>query len=69
MDRRLINTLIINDNDLECKSDKLTLHDLNITHLNFNLEDLNNFELIIYSGKRGTKILRSSYFKSGRIVG
>ena len=43
MDRRLINTLIINDNDLKC-------------------------DLIIYTGKRGTKILKSKYFKSGKIT-
>lgn len=69
MDRRLINTLIVNDDDLECKSEKLTLHDLKITHLNFQLKDLDEFDLIIYSGKRGTKILKSKYFKSGKIIG
>lgn len=68
MDRRLINTLIINDNDLKCKSESLTLHDLNISHLNFQLEDLEVFDLIIYTGKRGTKILKSKYFKSGKIT-
>lgn len=68
MDRRLINTLIINDNDLKCKSESLTLYDLNISHLNFQLEDLEVFDLIIYTGKRGTKILKSKYFKSGKIT-
>ena len=69
MDRRLINTLIVNDNDLECKSETLTLHDLNITHLNFKSEDLQIFDLIVYTGKLCTKILRSKYFKSGKITG
>lgn len=67
MDRRLINTLIVNDNDVDCNSDKLTLTDLTIQNLNFILDDLKSFELIVYSGKRGTKVLRSKYFKSGKI--
>ena len=44
-------------------------YDLKITHLNFQLKDLDEFDLIIYSGKRGTKILKSKYFKSGKIIG
>lgn len=68
MDRRTIISLIVGDDDIECKSESLTLTDLSTKDLNFNLEDLKKFELIVYSGKRGTKILRSKYFKSGKIV-
>lgn len=67
MDRRLINLLIVNDDDLECNTGKVTLSDLNLNHLSFSREDLDPFELIVYSGKRGVKILKSRYFKSGKI--
>lgn len=68
MDRRKINTLIVGDEDLECNSDSITLTDLGVKNLGFNIEDLKEFDLIIYSGKRGVKILRSKYFRSGKIL-
>lgn len=68
MDRRTINTLIVNDDDLECSSESLTLSDLNTGHLSFLKDDLEPYDLIVYKGKRGTKILRSKYFRSGKIL-
>lgn len=68
MDRRKLNLLLVSDDDLECNSDSITLTDLGIKNLGFNEEDLKEFELIVYSGKRGVKILRSKYFRSGKIL-
>lgn len=60
-------TLIVDDNDLECKNDKTTITDLNLNSLNFRYEDVEKFDLIVYKGKKGTKILKSKYFKIGKI--
>lgn len=68
MDGRLKNnvkTLIIGDNELECECDKLTLQDLNANHIGFAASIINEYELIIYEGKKGTKILKSRYTKTG----
>lgn len=67
MDRKSIKMLIVDDEDLNCEDKKITLTDLNLLNLSFNPEDLKPFDLIVYKGKKGTKILRSRYFKSGKI--
>lgn len=67
MERRVINTLIVNDDDLDCKEEKITLDNLNIASLGFLLGDIAKFDVIIYNGKLGCKILRSKYFKTGKI--
>lgn len=67
MDRKSIKLLLVDDEDLNCSDKKITLTDLNLLNLSFNQEDLVPFDLIVYKGKKGTKILKSRYFKSGKI--
>ena len=67
MDRRTIELMILGDDDLECKCEKITLTDLNISHTSFQPEDLKNIDLIIYKGKKGSKILKSNYTKIVKI--
>lgn len=67
MDRRVIKTLIIDDNDLNCKCEDLTINELNITHVGFSTSLMDNFDMIIYSGKKGSKIIKSKYTKTGKI--
>ena len=67
MDRRTIKALILNDDDLECDCDKVSIEKLNMTHLGFNQKDIEDYGLIVYRGKKGTKILKSNYFKPGKI--
>lgn len=67
MDRKSISLLLINDEDLNCEDKGKTLTDLALIHLAFNPEDIAKYELIVYKGKKGTKILKSSYFKTGKI--
>lgn len=68
MDRREIKMLLINDDDLNCKTEKLTLTDLSISDLNFLEKDLIEYDLIVYSGNKGVKIIKSKYFKKGKIT-
>lgn len=67
MDRKLIKTLILNDDDLECDCKDLNINDLTIASIGFRLSDVEGFDMIIYKGKRGEKILRSKYTGLGII--
>ena len=57
-------TLIIGDAELNCDCEKLGLGDLNIGHVGFSMAVLDQFDLILYDGKKGTKILKSKYTKT-----
>ena len=59
MERKLINTLIVNDDDLNCNCEGLTLDEINVGKLGFISADLEKFDMIIYKGKRGKKIVKS----------
>ena len=63
----MINTLLVNDDDLNCDCKDLDIDKVDITKLNFINADLEKFDLIVYSGKRGRKILKSKYFRGGVI--
>lgn len=60
MDRKTLNTLIVDDNDLECecKTVDLTIDSINLSHVGFVANDLSKYDLIIYKGSKGTKILK-----------
>lgn len=60
MIRKSLQALIIGDDDLECKCKKenLSLEDLNLTHVGFISSDLEKYDLVIYKGSKGTKILK-----------
>lgn len=68
MDRKTLNVLFVNDDDLECDCSKITLADLNISHVGFKLSDIDKFDMIYYRGKKGEKILKSQYTKTGIIL-
>ncbi len=68
MERRIVKTLIVNDTDLDCDCEKTTLDNMTILNLGFISKDIEDYELIIYKGKRGTKILRSKFCNAGKII-
>ena len=62
---RKATTLIIGDVELNCNCKDLGIEDLNITHVGLNMNILNQFDIILYSDSKGTKILKSTYTKTG----
>ena len=60
MDRIQLNTLIVNDDDMECQKDKseITLDDIKLSKVGFIAEDLAKYDAIIYKGKYGIKLLK-----------
>lgn len=53
-------TLIVDDNDLECKKDRseVRLEDIKLSSVGFVASDLDRYDMIIYLGRLGKKILR-----------
>lgn len=66
MDRR-IKTLLVNDEDLNCDCKDKTINDITIANVGFSLSIIDSFDLVIYNGEKGTKILKSRYTKTGVI--
>lgn len=60
MDRKLLNTLIVNDNDLECRKEEkeITLDDIKLSSVGFKAANLEKFDIIVYKGKLGKKALK-----------
>lgn len=67
MERKLVNTLFVNDDDLECDCKDVTLENLTIANVGFRLPDIEKFDMVIYKGKRGQKVLRSNCTNLGII--
>ena len=62
-----LNTLIIGDDELECKCEGKSIDEINVSSIGFSIETLEKFDLIIYQGKKGTKIIKSKYTNTGVI--
>lgn len=58
MNKQTIQTLVINDDDLNCKDMTKDIDTINLSSVAFVSSDLDRFQSIIYSGSRGIKILK-----------
>lgn len=62
MERKTLSTLIVNDDDLECRKGKekkeIKLEDIKLSSVGFVMSDLEKFDLIVYKGRLGKKVLR-----------
>ena len=58
MKRLSLTTLLVDDNDLDCKKKEPTLVDIRLEALGFVMSDLDKYDLIVYKGRLGTKTLR-----------
>lgn len=60
MERKQLSTLVVDDHDMDCRKDKseMTLDDITLGKVGFVSSDLEKFDLIVYKGRLGTKVLR-----------
>ena len=65
---KVVSALLVGDNELECNCKDKTIDDINISMLAFNPNDLKKYDLIVYSGLKGTKIVKSTYTNTGKVV-
>lgn len=69
MDRlKQVGALLIGDDELECNCKDKTIDDINISMVAFSPDTLKKYDLIIYSGSKGTKIVKSTYTMTGKVV-
>lgn len=64
---RRATTLIITDTELNCNCPDLSIEELSLSNIGLNQDIIKNFDLILYSGKKGTKLLKSTWTKTGVI--
>lgn len=65
---KVVNALLIGDNELECNCKDKTIDDVNIAMVAFNPDILTKYDLIIYSGSKGTKVIKSKYTPTGKVI-
>lgn len=60
MKRLTLQTLLVGDDDLECTkpTDIVTIEDINLGKVGFRSFDLERYDMIVYKGKLGQKILK-----------
>ena len=63
MERKSLKALILNDDDMDCNCDEITLD-----HIGFRFPDLEGYDVIIYRGKKGTVTLRLRIKKKNKRV-
>lgn len=57
----MLKTLVVNDDDLICRGKKekpIELEDIKLSSVGFIMSDLEQFDLIVYKGRLGKKVLR-----------
>ena len=75
MNRFTLKTLVVGDDDLNCTTGKIplmaittaSLMAITTASLNFVDQDLREYDLIVYQGKKGCKILRNRAFRTGKV--
>jgi hypothetical protein len=70
MKREIPRVLILDDNDMNCdpKNEK-GLEKMTISDIGFSALVIKDYALIVYQGKKGTKILKNTVFGKLGIVG
>jgi hypothetical protein len=68
MKKYTIQTLTVNDDDLNCKDMSKEIESITLGTLSFVSSDLDRFQSIIYSGARGMKVLKHPIIPPGTII-
>lgn len=63
-----INLLVLSDEDMNCDTKKKGLSDMSLQNIGFSMFAIKDYDLIIYEGQKGSKILKSKYTKKGEII-
>lgn len=63
-----INLLLLSDEDMNCDTKTKDLSKMGIENIGFSMLAIKDYDLVVYEGKKGTKILKSKYTKKGEII-
>lgn len=60
--------LILNDDDMNCDSKNTDINKLKLEDIGLSMFAIQQYDLVIYEGVKGSKILKSKYTKKGIIL-
>ena len=67
MKRSNIKLLILNDEDMNCDSKNSSIDNMGVENIGLSMFAIQDYDLVIYEGTKGSKILKSKYTKKGKI--
>ena len=68
MEQANVKLLIVNDDDMNCDIAKDTIESMNLSNVGFSNLVLDKYDMVIYVGAKGSKILKSRYTPLGLIT-
>ena len=66
--RANIKLLILNDEDMNCDSRNSSIDNMGVENIGLSMFAIQDYDLVIYEGAKGSKILKSKYTKKGKIL-
>lgn len=68
MKKQNIKLLILDDADMNCDSKTANLDKMGLENIGFSMLAIQGYDMVVYEGTKGSKILKSRYTKKGKIV-
>ena len=68
MEQANIKLLVVNDDDMNCDISKDTIDSMNLGNVGFSNLVLDKYDMVIYVGAKGSKILKSRHTPLGLIT-
>lgn len=68
MKKQNIKLLILDDADMNCDSKTDDLDKIGLENIGFSMFAIQGYDMVVYEGTKGSKILKSRYTKKGKIV-
>ena len=68
MEQTSVKLLVVNDDDMNCDISKDTIDSMNLSNVGFSNLVLDKYDMVVYVGAKGSKILKSRYTPLGLIT-
>ena len=68
MKKQNIKLLILDDADMNCDSKTDDLDKIGLENIGFSMLAILGYDMVVYEGTKGSKILKSRYTNKGKIV-
>lgn len=68
MEQANVKLLVVNDDDMNCDISKDTIDSMNLSNVGFSNLVLDKYDMVVYVGAKGSKILKSRYTPLGLII-
>ena len=68
MEQASVKLLVVNDDDMNCDIAKDTIETMNLGNVGFSNLVLDKYDMVVYVGAKGSKILKSRYTPLGLIT-